>query len=287
MLSYQWQDRAFAIESLNSRRPVDAGDELVIIACPDPPGAEDCLRAVRQVRGRGGRGGGRRWPLATPGLAPGGVPIGAPTFLHACRLARATRPPLTPSLVDPLIPLQCNAPSPTRSVTRTRRRAPPSARWFCSTSGSPGARAHVRARPRKPVAAAAAHGALVEAPSLRTTTRRTYCCARPDGISSAAAPAASKVVWPSSPHARRAPILTPATRLPPFRSGDVGIGLNARRMRNNFLNNFTVTYSLRPVGDIGTVFRRYPGMWKVFIEEPDLPGRCARRISPVIAGGRG
>lgn len=56
-------------------------------------------------------------------------------------------------------------------------------------------------------------------------------------------------------------------------SGDVGIGLNARRLRTNFLNNFTVTYSLRPVGDVGTVFRRYPGMWKVFVEEPDLPGR--------------
>ena len=59
------------------------------------------------------------------------------------------------------------------------------------------------------------------------------------------------------------------------RSGDVGIGLNARRMRTNFLNRFTVTYSLRPVGDIGTVFRRYPGLWKVFVEEPDLPGRWA------------
>lgn len=50
MLSYQWQDRTFTIDSLNSRRPVNTSDELIVIACPDPPGAEDCLRTVRQVR---------------------------------------------------------------------------------------------------------------------------------------------------------------------------------------------------------------------------------------------
>lgn len=43
----------------------------------------------------------------------------------------------------------------------------------------------------------------------------------------------------------------------------MGLGLNARRIRNNFLKAFTITYSLRPIGDIGTVFRRYPGLWKV------------------------
>jgi hypothetical protein len=56
-------------------------------------------------------------------------------------------------------------------------------------------------------------------------------------------------------------------------SGDVGIGLNARRLRETFLKRFNVTYSLRPVGEVGTVFRRYPGLWMVFVEEPDLPGR--------------
>ena len=56
-------------------------------------------------------------------------------------------------------------------------------------------------------------------------------------------------------------------------SGDVGIGLNARRLRENFLNRFNVTYSLRPVGELGTVFRRYPELWKVFVEEKELPGR--------------
>jgi hypothetical protein len=46
-------------------------------------------------------------------------------------------------------------------------------------------------------------------------------------------------------------------------SGDVGIGLNARRLRDNFLKRFVTTYSLRPVGEIGTVFKRYPEQWKV------------------------
>lgn len=56
-------------------------------------------------------------------------------------------------------------------------------------------------------------------------------------------------------------------------SGDVGIGLNARRLRERFLKRFNITYSLRPVGEVGTVFRRYPELWKVFVEEPSLPGR--------------
>ncbi len=50
---------------------------------------------------------------------------------------------------------------------------------------------------------------------------------------------------------------------PRLASGDVGIGLNVRRMREDFLAEFNTTYSLRPVGDVGSVFRRYPGMWQV------------------------
>ena len=49
MLSYQWQERSFKIDSLNARRPVSADDELVVLACPDPPGADDALRLVRAV----------------------------------------------------------------------------------------------------------------------------------------------------------------------------------------------------------------------------------------------
>jgi len=34
MVSYQWQDRTFNIDSLVSRRPVQAEDDLIVIACP-------------------------------------------------------------------------------------------------------------------------------------------------------------------------------------------------------------------------------------------------------------
>lgn len=60
---------------------------------------------------------------------------------------------------------------------------------------------------------------------------------------------------------------------PRLASGDVGVGLNVRRLRNTFLKEFAVTYSLRPIGDVGSVFRRYPGMWQVFVNDPELPGR--------------
>ncbi len=59
---------------------------------------------------------------------------------------------------------------------------------------------------------------------------------------------------------------------PRLASGDAGIGLNARRVRENFLSRLTVTYSLRPVGD-GTVYRRYPGLYKVFAGDEATPGR--------------
>jgi hypothetical protein len=49
MLDYQWQDKAFTVNSLNSRRPVSPEDDLIIVACPDPPGAEECLKLVRMV----------------------------------------------------------------------------------------------------------------------------------------------------------------------------------------------------------------------------------------------
>jgi hypothetical protein len=58
-----------------------------------------------------------------------------------------------------------------------------------------------------------------------------------------------------------------------YHSGDVGLGLNARRLRESFTKNFTVTYSLRPIDDVGSVYRRYPEMWKVFLEEEGMSGR--------------
>lgn len=65
----------------------------------------------------------------------------------------------------------------------------------------------------------------------------------------------------------------------PLCSGDVGIGLNVRRMRQEFLSTFTVTYSLRPLGEFGTVFRRYPGQWQVGCESPHIC--AATRLSLV------
>ena len=50
---------------------------------------------------------------------------------------------------------------------------------------------------------------------------------------------------------------------PRLASGDVGVGLAIRRMREQFLGRFTTTYSLRPIADVGSVFRRFPGMWQV------------------------
>jgi hypothetical protein len=49
MLAYQWQDASFTLNSLNSRSPVAPEDELVVVCCPDPPGAEECLKLVRMV----------------------------------------------------------------------------------------------------------------------------------------------------------------------------------------------------------------------------------------------
>lgn len=127
MLSHQWPDRPFTIASLNDRRPVQVEDEVVVVACPDPPGADDCMKLVRLVAQQDEEAGALQRPIV----------------LFNQRMS----------------------------------------------------------------------------------------------------------------------------------SGDVGLGLNARRIRGNFLKPFVVTYSLRPIGDIGSVFRRYPGMWKVFLEEETMPGR--------------
>lgn len=49
MLTYQWKDAKFKISSLNDRKPVSAEDELVIVTCPDPPGADECRKLVSQL----------------------------------------------------------------------------------------------------------------------------------------------------------------------------------------------------------------------------------------------
>ena len=60
---------------------------------------------------------------------------------------------------------------------------------------------------------------------------------------------------------------------PRLTSGDVGVGLNMRRLRDNFLKDFMTVYSLRPIGDIGSVFKRFPSQWQVFVADPETPGR--------------
>ncbi|KAL3143325.1 hypothetical protein ABBQ38_002162 [Trebouxia sp. C0009 RCD-2024] len=61
---------------------------------------------------------------------------------------------------------------------------------------------------------------------------------------------------------------------PRLASGDAGVGLNVRRLTKQFTSTFTTSYSLRPVGDVGSVYRRYPGQWQVFVEDPSMePGR--------------
>ena len=44
MLKNQWTDAAFGFSSLNDRRPGREGDDIIVIAAPDPPGASDVMR---------------------------------------------------------------------------------------------------------------------------------------------------------------------------------------------------------------------------------------------------
>lgn len=55
-------------------------------------------------------------------------------------------------------------------------------------------------------------------------------------------------------------------------SEDVGVGFNVRKLRRYFLRTFTVVYSMRPLPS-GAVFRCYPGLWKVFYDDNNRPGR--------------
>mmetsp|Transcript_49175 Transcript_49175/g.93915 ORF Transcript_49175/g.93915 Transcript_49175/m.93915 type:complete len:355 (-) Transcript_49175:422-1486(-) len=61
---------------------------------------------------------------------------------------------------------------------------------------------------------------------------------------------------------------------PRLASGDVGIGVAVRDMRVNFLSTFLVTYSIYPLSSpSGSVFKKYPGQWQVFLEEENNVGR--------------
>ena len=61
---------------------------------------------------------------------------------------------------------------------------------------------------------------------------------------------------------------------PRLASGDAGIGLTVRRMRDDFLGRMTVSYSLRPLPWCnGSVFKSYPGLWRLYLGDDDRPGR--------------
>lgn len=51
------------------------------------------------------------------------------------------------------------------------------------------------------------------------------------------------------------------------------MGLTTRRLRTQFLGQFITTYSIRPIGDIGTIFRKYPEQWQVYLQDEEMPGR--------------
>lgn len=74
---------------------------------------------------------------------------------------------------------------------------------------------------------------------------------------------------------------------PRLASGDVGVGLSIRRLRESFLNRFTTTYSLRPIADVGSVFRRYPGTWQVAAGARKGRGGEERQRSPAGVGAAG
>lgn len=63
MLTHEWTDRKFSVDSLNARRPVAASDDLIVICCPDPFGAEECQRAVRQASEQDEKAGALERPL--------------------------------------------------------------------------------------------------------------------------------------------------------------------------------------------------------------------------------
>lgn len=55
MLKNQWTDAPFGFASLNDRRPVAADDDIVVLAAPDPPGADDAMRISQGGRCMPGR----------------------------------------------------------------------------------------------------------------------------------------------------------------------------------------------------------------------------------------
>ena len=61
---------------------------------------------------------------------------------------------------------------------------------------------------------------------------------------------------------------------PRLASGDAGIGLTVRRMREEFLGRMTVVYCIQPLPWCnGNIFKRFPGMWRLYLQDEERPGR--------------
>ena len=61
---------------------------------------------------------------------------------------------------------------------------------------------------------------------------------------------------------------------PRLASGDAGIGLTVRRMREEFLGRMTVVYCIQPLPWCnGNIFKRFPGMWLLYLQDEARPGR--------------
>jgi hypothetical protein len=61
---------------------------------------------------------------------------------------------------------------------------------------------------------------------------------------------------------------------PRLASGDAGLGLNFRRMREEFLGKMCVVYCIQPLPWCnGNIFKRFPGLWRLYLQDETRPGR--------------
>lgn len=61
---------------------------------------------------------------------------------------------------------------------------------------------------------------------------------------------------------------------PRLASGDAGLGLNFRRMREEFLGKMTVVYCIQPLPWCnGNIFKKFPGLWRLYLQDETRPGR--------------
>jgi hypothetical protein len=77
-------------------------------------------------------------------------------------------------------------------------------------------------------------------------------------------------------------------------AGAVGIGYTARQTRMRFLNTIESCYYLRPIMEEAAVFRSYPGIWEVWIENAgdyqrvvELPTKpLGEEVDAILAKGQ-